>query len=185
MITNERELINRMAAGLAEGVQQCDSAFFALLCISPVGVRWNEAAQYFEYRDPSIWLSEHMQARCIGLPVLGGASAEPMDSHDFGRRCVGTIVASYAVDGALMAVARIANDSALRVIESGAYDTRITTHFDNEASSVDINHRKLIIEPPPRYLSHLSLVPRDSVEFEFGFTVIHKAFEELQQELHV
>jgi hypothetical protein len=175
MLTDERELINRMASGLCEGVQQHDSAWFAPLCISVTGVRWNEGAGYHEYRDAAIWLSPNMQSRVIGLPILAGADPGPMNSNEFGKRCIGTIVSAYTKDSALWAVARIANDSALRVIESGNFDSRLTAHFDNAAASIDLDDGKLIVEPMPRYLSHVSIVPKDSVEFEYGFVIVHKS----------
>jgi hypothetical protein len=184
VITDERALINRMAAGLCEGVQEHDSAFFAPLVLTPTGVRWNEGAGYHEYRDADIWLSPNMQSRVIGLPILARADPGPMDSDDFGRRCIGTIVSAYAADGELRAVGRICNESMLRVIQSGEYETRLTAHFDNAAAAVDIDTDKLVIEPPPRYLSHVSIVPKDSVEFEYGFVIIHKAFQP-QQELRI
>jgi hypothetical protein len=184
MITDERELINRMAAGLCDGVQEHSGAHFVPLCITPTGVRWNADAGYFEFRDPAHWLNDNMLARVIGLPVLGGADPGAMDSDDFGRRCIGTVVAAYVDSNSLMCIARIANDYAIRIIESGAYDTRVTVHFNNDAPAIDIDTDKLVIEPPPRYLSHISIVPKDSVEFEYGFAIIHRAFQH-QQELRI
>jgi hypothetical protein len=185
MITDERELINRMAAGLCDGVQEHSGAHFVPLCISSTGVRWNADAGYFEFRDPAHWLKDNMLARVIGLPVLGGADPGPMDSNDFGKRCIGTVVHAYVDGAALMAIARIANDHALRIIESGDFDSRLTAHFNDGARAVDIDTDKLVIEPMPRYLSHLSLVPKDSVEFEYGFVIIHKAFKTQQEELRI
>jgi hypothetical protein len=175
MIVTVRDVINALADGSLDGVREWNGAWFAAMLISPVGVRWNEAAGYFEYRDGGIWLSEHMQARCIGLPVLAGADPGPMDSNDFGKRCIGTVVAAYVDSNSLMCVARICNDSILRIIQSGAYDTRITAHFNSDAPAIDIALCRMIIEPAPRYLSHISIVPRDSVEFEYGFVIVHKS----------
>jgi hypothetical protein len=176
MSDTERGLINRMVAGLCEGVQQSDSAWFAPLCISVTGVRFDADAGYYLFRDPEHWLSENMRARCNGLPVLAGADPGPMNSSEFGKRCIGVVAAAYVDNDSLMCIARIANDSALRIIAAGAYDSRLTAHFDNDAPAIDIDDCKLVIEPAPRYLSHISIVPQDSVPFEYGFTIVNKAF---------
>jgi hypothetical protein len=114
-----------------------------------------------------------MRARVTGLPLIGGAIDGPLNGSEFNKRMVGIVVASYVKDGALMAIARVCNDHALRIIQSGAFDTRIAAVFDDDAASVDVEGGRMCVEPPPRYLSHLSLVPEGSIEFEFGFTLVN------------
>ena len=62
-----------------------------------------------------------MLSRVIGLPVLGGMPDGEIDSAEFACRIVGTVVHAFAADDALMSVCGICNDSALRVIQSGAF----------------------------------------------------------------
>jgi hypothetical protein len=95
-----------------------------------------------------------MRLRVQGLPVAGGLLAKELDSSEFSRRIVGTIVHAYPADGALMGIARICNDSALRVVQSGAFDTRLVATFDDDAAEIDVNEGRMLIEPPARYLSH-------------------------------
>jgi hypothetical protein len=169
----ERAVIRSMVEGILEGPQTYAGVWFAPLTISVVGVRWNSDAGYYEFRDPAEWLGDRMQARVIGLPLIGGAIDGSLNSFEFNKRALGTIVASYVKDNTLMAIVRVCNDHALRIILSGAFDTRIAAVFDDEAASVDVGGGRMCVEPPPRFLSHLSLVPEGAVEFEFGFTLVN------------
>lgn len=62
----------------------------------------------------------------------------------------------------------------MRIIATGAFDCRLTAVFDDEAGLVDLDEGRLICEPVPRYLSHISIVPEGEVEFELGFTIVNK-----------
>lgn len=104
MTWNEKTVIRSMVEGVLQGPQTFAGAWFAPLMILPVGVRWNEGAGYYEYRDPQVWLSADMCTRCNGLPVLGGAIEGPINSAEFGKRVIGTVMTAYAKDDALMAL---------------------------------------------------------------------------------
>jgi hypothetical protein len=125
-----------------------------------------------------------MMARVSGLPVLAGMPDGEIDSKEFCRRVVGMVVHAFAEDEAkpsglaLMSVCRICNDSALRAIQSGKFETRLTATFDSdEAAGIDINEGRMIVEPKPQYISHVSLVPEGAFEFEFGLTLTNKDVE--------
>jgi hypothetical protein len=129
---------------------------------------------------------EYMEARVSELLAQGDVAptsklianvradaAWAAERAEFDKRAVGIVVASYVKDNALMGIVRICNDHALRVIQSGAFETRLAAVFDDDAASVDVDAGRMCVEPPPRYLSHLSLVPEGAVEFEFGFTLVN------------
>jgi hypothetical protein len=171
----ERDIILSIADGTLHGVTEYGGTWFAALKLSPVGVRWNPDGPYFEYRDKAVWLSPDMMARVIGLPLLAGMPDGEIDSAEFTRRIVGMVAHAFAADDALMSVCRICNDSALRAIQSGKFETRLTATFDSDdAAGIDINEGRLICEPKPRYISHISLVPEGAFEFEFGLTLTNK-----------
>ena len=85
LMLTERDFINAIADGSLDGPQEHNGAHFAPLCISRSAFGGMKPRNITNIRDADIWLSEHMQSRVIGLPVLGGAAAGPMDSDDFGK----------------------------------------------------------------------------------------------------
>ena len=165
----ERTIVNDMISGVLQGPVEFSGICLAPLLVSPTGCRFD--GESYVYRDPSTWLSERMTERMAGVPLLGGADGDgPVSGSAVIKRMIGVCMQGYIKGTELWCVARIANDFAWRLIKAGAAETRVSVAFD-ELPSIDIDEGNLIVEPAPRYMNHLCLVPLGSDEFEFGFSV--------------
>jgi hypothetical protein len=112
--------------------------------VTPTGIRFD--GENYIFRDAQIWLSDHMLARLKGLPLIAGMIDGALNSAEFVKRVIGTVMHGYVRDNSLWCVARICNNFALRVIQSGKYETRVTATFDDDAPP------QLTVEAPANLL---------------------------------
>jgi hypothetical protein len=154
----ELDIVRALAGGDLASPQEFLNSYYWVLRISGTGVAWRESVQEFCLREPQIWLSEEMQRRCLGLPVvMEHPSAGLLNSTEFGARAVGMIVYSFVRDTDLMGVARILDKQAIEILTQGA-DTSPAVQFGpNTGSRIEIDGKSLLIEDVPMLLDHLAI----------------------------
>ena len=88
---NELQLAERIADGTLPSPTEFMNSWYWMLRISGTGVAWRASVGEFCLRDPALWLSEEMQRRCLGLPVvMEHPAAGILNSAEFAARAVGT-----------------------------------------------------------------------------------------------
>jgi hypothetical protein len=134
------------------------NSYYWILRISGTGVAWRESVQEYCLREPSMWLSEEMQRRCLGLPVImEHPAAGILNSAEFAARAVGMIVYSFVRDADLMGVARILDKSAIEILKEGA-DTSPAVQFQpNSGTRITVDGKPLLVEGVPMLLDHLAI----------------------------
>src|SRR4030088_2757047 len=111
---NELVIATRIADGTLSSPQEFMNSYFWVLRISGTGVAWRASVGEYCMREPAMWLSEEMQRRCLGLPVvMEHPDAGILNSAEFAARAVGMVVYSFVRDSDLMGVARILDKSAI------------------------------------------------------------------------
>jgi colicin import membrane protein len=114
--------------------------------------------EFCSMREPSIWLSEEMQRRCLGLPVVmehpeGGM----LNSPEFAARAVGMIVYSFVRGSDLMGVARVLDAAAIEILKEGADTSPALQFAPGTGARIDIGGKSLLIEPEPMLVDHLAV----------------------------
>ena len=88
---NELQVAERIADGTLPSPTEFINSWYWMLRISGTGVAWRASVGEFCLRDPALWLSEEMQRRCLGLPVvMEHPAAGILNSAEFAARAVGT-----------------------------------------------------------------------------------------------
>jgi hypothetical protein len=158
---NELVIAMRIADGTLPSPAEFMNSYYWLLRISGTGVAWRESIGEFCFRAPDIWLSEEMQRRCLGLPVvMEHPDAGILNSAEFGARAVGMIVYSFVRDTDLMGVARILDKQAIEILKEGA-DTSPAVQFTPDSGArIEIDGKPLLVEGVPMLLDHLAICSR-------------------------
>jgi hypothetical protein len=156
---NELEIAEQIARGALPSPQEFCSSFYWMLRISGTGVAWRASVGEYCLREPDLWLSEEMQRRCLGLPVvMEHPAAGLLDSAEFGARAVGMIVYSFVRESDLMGVARILDAAAIEILAGGADTSPAVQFAPNTGARITIDGKPLLIEGDPMLIDHLAIV---------------------------
>jgi hypothetical protein len=167
MITADSESELDVARGVAEGrlpspTSHCGNSYFAMR-LSGTGVAYRAARDEFCYRPPEIWLSDEMQRRAIGLPVvISHPESGQLDGDELAKRAIGTVVHSYVKGDELWGVARVIDEEAVRGIERYDLDTSPGVVFQNSDNiTIDIGGGDhMLIEDSPSLVDHIAICER-------------------------
>lgn len=138
-----------------------NSSFWSIR-ITGTGVMWRgEPVNEFCYRDPAIWLTGEMSARCAGLPVLMDHPPKgTLNSQEFAARCVGMVMIAFVRDAELWAVARILDKAAAAIFAEGC-DTSPGVQFEaGSGAFLDIEGKRMFVEPTPCLVDHIAACER-------------------------
>jgi hypothetical protein len=160
-VINELQVAERIADGDLPSPTEFMNSWYWALRISGTGVAWRASVREFCLREPSVWLSEEMQRRCLGLPVvMKHPDAGILNSQEFATRAVGMIVYSFVRGSDLMGVARILDAAAIEILQEGA-DTSPAVQFGPDTGArVMVDDKPLLIESDPLLLDHVAIVAR-------------------------
>jgi hypothetical protein len=157
-MTNELTIARALAEGELPSPTEFMNSYFWVLRISGTGVAWRESVGEFCLREPEIWLSEGMQRRCLGLPVImEHPAAGILNSREFAARAVGMIVYSFVRDSDLMGVARILDKAAIEILKEGADTSPAVQFAPNSGARITVDDKPLLIEGVPMLVDHLAL----------------------------
>ena len=151
----ERTIVRALAAGLASPYEYCGSTFFTAQ-FSTTGVVYSPERAAYIYRDKEVWLSPHMCARVSGLPLLLGHPLDGLvDADSFAERVIGLVQIAFPKDDALMCVCRVIG----KLTMPARYETMPACLFNDEWPLAIVAGERMLLEPPPKYISHLSITP--------------------------
>jgi hypothetical protein len=155
---NELDIARALADGELSSPAEFMNSYYWVLRISGTGVAWRESVGEYCLREPEMWLSEEMQRRCLGLPVVmehpeGGT----LNSAEFSARAVGVIVYSFVRDSDLMGVARILDKQAIEILKDGADTSPAVQFAPDSGARIEIDGKPLLIEGDPLLFDHLAV----------------------------
>lgn len=162
-IRTERDLAVAISRGDAPSPSVYFGSTYFAARFSGTGVAWRNALQEFCLRDRDEWLSESMQTRIVGTPLITEhPPGTTLDGESFVQRCVGVVTYGYVKGDELWAICRVVDPGIAKIIDSGDYDTSPAVIFapgDNDVAMTPDGY-PLLVEGNPAFLDHLALVDK-------------------------
>lgn len=129
--------------------------------ITGTGLAYREGLKEHVWRDPKLYLTERFLERCQGLPVIvEHPKAKVLDSAEFADRVVGTIMLPYVKENEVWGIAKILDESTIRMIEAHRLSTSPAVVFSEPTANQTKrtkNGELLLIEGKPALLDHLAI----------------------------
>ncbi len=141
--------------------QRFENIALVAMRITGTGVAYRQGLDEYVWRDPDLYLNDRFLARCNGLPVIiEHPKGNVLDSKEFAARVVGTIMLPYVKGNDVWGVAKIYDDSTIRMIEDHRLSTSPAVVF--RSTSANTTERMedgstLLIEGKPSLLDHLAI----------------------------
>jgi hypothetical protein len=173
MSQTELDIAHRIAAGTAQSPTQTPEFTWFAARFSGTGTAWRGGElQEHVIRPPEIFLSQDMQDRVAGVPLLWLHPPKgALDSRAFERTIVGTIAFGYVAgpDGIqndagdeLWCMCRVYDAEAIRILIETPVSTSPAVAFSPQDGNETINLQDgthILFESRPGTLSHLACVP--------------------------
>ncbi len=130
--------------------------------ISGTRLSYRHRYKEFTWRDPAMWTSAEMIARCNGLPVIWEhPKTEVMTTEDVETRLVGTIIMPYVKGEELWGIARIMDERAADLLREDQYSTSPGVSYSSETGEgerLELKDGKtLVFEVSPTLMDHLAI----------------------------
>lgn len=158
---NELDVARAIVSGDLVSPQRYGNMLLVALRITGTGISYRPAYKEFVWREPSVWLSEDAVARCAGLPVvLEHPPRKMLNTAEFKKRSVGSIMLPYVQGDELWGIARIQDDPMAQMLELTQLSTSPGVVFrprDGNVYHIAEDGRKLLIEGEPSLLDHLAI----------------------------
>lgn len=136
-------------------------ALFAIR-ISGTGLAYRAGKDEYAWRSPEEYLSEEMQARCNGLPVVWEhPEGDSLTSEDFAARSIGTVMLPFVKGTELWGVARILDAGAIKIMSEGGTSTSPGVVLKADASTTLKleDGSNLLVEGSPFLFDHIAVLP--------------------------
>lgn len=147
--------------GLLASPQRYENVTLFAMRITGTGTAFRHKFNEFVYRRPENYLSQEFLERCGGLPVIiMHPPKDTLDSKEFAKRVVGTIMLAYIKGDEVWGVAKIYDDAAARMMEGEQLSTSPAVVFRDPSvnSKLELEDgSKLLIEGKPSLLDHLAV----------------------------
>lgn len=158
---DETEIAQAIRAGELTSPQRLGNILLIALRITGTGASYRKALDEYVWRDPSIYLNDHFLARCNGLFVIWEhpPKLQMLDSAEFRRRIIGTIVLPYTAGDEVWGIAKIADDDAADLLEHQKLSTSpgvVFLPWDGNRK-LAFGDSVLLIEGDPSILDHLAV----------------------------
>jgi 8-oxo-dGTP pyrophosphatase MutT (NUDIX family) len=158
---DELGVARAIALGELTSPQRYENMSLFALRITGTGVAYRQGLDEFVWRDPKIYLNEEFLARCAGLPVIvDHPEKNALDSQEFQDRIVGTILLPYIEGNEVWGVAKIFDDSTIKMLKTHQLSTSPAVVFRNAGSTLAKklkDGKTLLIEGKPSLLDHLAI----------------------------
>lgn len=133
------------------------------LRITGTGASYRAGIDQYVWRDPALYLNDHFLERCQGLPVIWEHPEDKpaLDTEDFRKRIIGTILFAYIVGDEVWGIAKILDMDAAQMLCTDQLSTSPCVVFVNQPSGEKVrteDGKTLLIEGAPRLLDHLAIV---------------------------
>lgn len=158
---DELGVARAIAAGDMTSPQRYENMSLFAMRITGTGVAYRQGLDEYVWRDPKIYLNTEFLARCNGLPVIvDHPKNNALDSQEFQDRVVGTILLPYIEGSEVWGVAKVFDDSTIKMLETHQLSTSPAVVF-REAGSTKTKRledgKALLIEGKPSLLDHLAI----------------------------
>ncbi len=158
---DETAVARAMAAGELTSPQWFHNMALYAMRITGTGIAFRKGINEYVYRRPSDYLTEEFLARCNGLTVIFEHPPKAvMDSNEFNKRVVGSMLVSYIQGDEVWGIARIYDDAAITLMETLPLSTSPTVVFRDPKKNSKIvleDGSSLLIEGKPDLLDHLAI----------------------------
>jgi 8-oxo-dGTP pyrophosphatase MutT (NUDIX family) len=158
----ETEVAREIAAGSMTSPQFVRNMWLFDIRITGTGTSYRSKDQEYVYRPPENYLNDEFLARCNGLPViLEHPEKSTLDSKEFDKRVVGTVLLPYIKGDEVWAIARIYDEATATLMSQEQLSTSPSVVFrnpslENTTATLD-GGQKLLIEGTPILLDHIAI----------------------------
>jgi 8-oxo-dGTP pyrophosphatase MutT (NUDIX family) len=158
----ETEVAREIAAGTMTSPQFVRNMWLFDIRITGTGTSYRSKDKEYVYRPPENYLNDEFLARCNGLPViLDHPEKATLDSKEFDRRVVGTVLLPYIKGNEVWAIARVYDEATATLMSQEQLSTSPSVVFRNpdvENSTVTLDGgQPLLIEGNPILLDHIAI----------------------------
>ena len=157
----EIDVARAMAEGELTSPQVYQTVTFFAIRITGTGKSYRPSLKEHVWRDPELYLNEKFLSRCNGLPVIiEHPEGSALDSTEFNRRMVGTIVLPYIKGDEVWGIARIMDDKTIKLMQDEQISTSPGVTFDYRSenfSAETANGETILVEDDPSLMDHLAL----------------------------
>src|SRR6185437_14613464 len=132
--------------------------------ITGTGASFRPQHDEFVWRPSEHYLNDEFLARCNGLPVVWEHPSDKakLDSEEFGKRVVGSIMLPYIKDQDVFGIARVYDTEANELMQEKQFSTSPGVVFmagDGNQTVEITDDYHLLVEGKPSLLDHLAIVP--------------------------
>lgn len=157
---NELDVAKAIRDGELTSPQRYANVWLFDMRITGTGAAYRSGAKEFAWRDPSLYLNDEFLERCNGLPVIWEhPEASMLNSEEFSRRVVGTIVVPYIKGQDVWGVAKIYDDETATVMLTKQMSTSPAVVLKG-GDSVKVpmeDGSVILVEGKPALLDHLAI----------------------------
>jgi 8-oxo-dGTP pyrophosphatase MutT (NUDIX family) len=158
----ETEVAREIASGAMTSPQYVRNMWLFDIRITGTGTSYRSKDKEYVYRPPENYLNDEFLARCNGLPViLDHPEKATLDSKEFDKRVVGTVLLPYIKGDEIWAIARIYDEATATLMSKEQLSTSPSVVFRNpdvENSTVTLDGgQPLLIEGNPILLDHIAV----------------------------
>lgn len=131
------------------------------LRVTGTGVAYRSSIEEFVFRKPELYLNDEFLARCNGLPViLEHPDRAVLDSDEFSNRVIGTLMLPYISGNDVWSIARIYDDSAIKMMTENQMSTSPSVVFNSKSENENLSlsdGNSLLVEGKPYLIDHLAV----------------------------
>jgi len=157
----ELDIAKSIRKGDLSSPQRYENLWLFDLRITGTGASYRSAHDEFVWRDPEIFLSDDFVERCNGLPLIFEHPDEgTLNTDEWRTRNVGIVVLPYVKGNEVWGIAKVYDDDAAQLMESGDISSTSPAVVFREAGSTetaDYNGKSVLIEGKPSYIDHLAI----------------------------
>jgi 8-oxo-dGTP pyrophosphatase MutT (NUDIX family) len=158
----ETDVARAMVAGEFSSPQFFTNMWLFDIRITGTGSSYRSKDEEYVYRPPEEYLNDEFLARCNGLPVIIEHPEKcNLDSEEFKKRIVGTVLLPYIKGDEVWAIARIYDKTAATLMSQEQLSTSPNVVFrspsiTNTTATLD-GGQDLLIEGKPNLLDHIAI----------------------------
>lgn len=151
-------IAKKMASGALSSPQQYENVNLFSIRITGTGVCYRSTLGEFAWRDPKQYLNPGFLERCNGLPVIFEHPKDGvLDSKEFSKRVVGTVLYPFIKGDEVWAVAKIFDDGAVDLMRSERLSTSPSVVTDGDAKLILEDGQECTIEGKPFLIDHIAI----------------------------
>lgn len=158
----ETDLARAMVSGEFSSPQFFTNMWLFDIRITGTGTSYRSKDEEYVYRPPEEYLNDEFLARCNGLPVIVEHPDDcNLNSEEFKKRIVGTVLLPYIKGDEVWAIARIYDEAAATLMSNEQLSTSPNVVFrspslTNTTATLD-GGQDLLIEGKPNLLDHIAI----------------------------